>query len=171
MCMGVDSGLHTHSPSDGYPWGLGVHVPSVIHPWGDGAGRSPISAPETDRFKRRGCPGELDGYIPLALYIPCPGARGATKGGPEWGPLKGDPLLGLCCPGGPFAAQENCLELFQRFPLNNFGVNRQKRTSWHCLIFRSPYLALPLSNVQDLFWAPVLWGLSWGVELESTGIK
>ena len=27
MCMGVDSGLHTHSPSDGCPWGLVVHVP------------------------------------------------------------------------------------------------------------------------------------------------
>ena len=32
MCVGVDSGLRTHSPSDGCPWGLGVHVPSVIHP-------------------------------------------------------------------------------------------------------------------------------------------
>lgn len=65
---------------------------------------------------------------------------GSSKGGhPEQGP----------------SAQENCLELFQKFPLNSFGVNRQKQMSWHCLIFRSPYLALPLSNVQDPFWAPV----------------
>ena len=72
---------------------------SVIHPWEDGAGKSPISAPEVDRFKNRGCPGELDGYIPLALCIPCPGARGATKGGPEWGPLKGGTQSrALCCP-------------------------------------------------------------------------
>lgn len=88
MCMGVDSGLHTHSPSDGCPWGLVVHVPRCDPSLGGWSREEAHISPRIDRFKRRGCPGELDGYIPLALCIPCPAARGATKGGPEWGPLK-----------------------------------------------------------------------------------
>lgn len=39
------------------------------------------------------------GVFPWPYGFPCPGARGATKGGQEWDPLKGGAeSRDLCCP-------------------------------------------------------------------------